>query len=56
MLTNAFVQVWPEGYRESSNEVGSLSPAECLAEAKVRNPVPCHTYLHNKKYTISWLT
>ena len=31
MLITAFVQVGPEGHQEPLNEVGSLSPAECLA-------------------------
>ena len=31
MLITAFVQVRPAGHRELRNEVGSLSPAGCLA-------------------------
>ena len=30
MLITVFVQFWPEGHREPSNEVGSLSPVERL--------------------------
>ena len=30
MLITVFVQVWLKGHQEPRNEVGSLSPAECL--------------------------
>ena len=32
MLITVFVQVWPKGHQESCNQVGSLSPAESLAD------------------------
>ena len=32
MLITAFQRFRPKGYRNPCNEVGSLSPAECLVE------------------------